>query len=69
MKLAILIKSVYGNELYYPFNDVAKSLAKLTGKKTFSIADLKTAHHELGFELEFLDAASFKNHVLEALAA
>jgi len=69
MKLAILIKSVYGNELYYPFNDAAKSLAKISGKKTFSIGDLKIAHHELGFELEFLDAASFKNHVLEALAA
>lgn len=69
MKLAILIKNVYGNTLYYPFNDAAHSLAKLTGKKTFSTADLKVAYNELGFEIEYLDAASFKNHMLEALAA
>lgn len=67
MKLAILIKSVYGNEMYYPFNDAAKALAKIAGKKTFSIADLKVAHNELGFELDFVDAASFKNP--EALLA
>lgn len=67
MKLEILIKSVYGNEMYYPLNDAAHSLAKLTGKKTFSIADLKVAYNELGFELDFVDAASFKNP--EALLA
>ena len=67
MKLAILIKSVYGNEMYYPFNDAAAALAKIAGKKTFSIADLKVAHNELGFEIDFVDAASFKNP--EALLA
>lgn len=69
MKLEILIKCVYGNELYYPLNEAAKSLAKLTGKKTFSIADLKIAHNELGFELEFVDAASFIGDKFAALAA
>ncbi len=69
MKLEILIKCVYGNELYYPLNDAAKSLAKISGKKTFSIGDLKIAHHELGFELEFVDAASFIGDKFAALAA
>lgn len=69
MKLAILAKSVYGNVLYYPFNDVAKSLAKISGKKTFSVADLKVAAAELGFKVEILDAASMYNPMLDALAA
>lgn len=69
MKLAILIKNVYGNTLYYPFNDAAKSLAKLTGKKTFSPDDLVVAKKELGFDIEFLDAASMYNPMLSALAA
>jgi hypothetical protein len=53
MKLEILIKNVYGNEMYYPKNNSAKSFAKLTGKKTLSIADLKIAETELGYEIEF----------------
>jgi hypothetical protein len=59
MKLEILIKSVYGNTLYYPLNDAAKALAKLTGKKTFSAADLRIAYNELNFEIDYVDAASF----------
>lgn len=69
MKLSILIKNVYGNTLYYPFNDAARSLAGIAGKKTFSPKDLQIAYTQLGFEIEYLDAASFKNHMLEALAA
>lgn len=68
MRLEILIKSVYGNELYYPLNDAAKALAKISGKKTFSIGDLKVAYNELGFEIDFVDAASIKAPAL-ALAA
>lgn len=69
MKLEILIKCVYGNELYYPLNDAAKAFAKIAGKKSLSIADLKIAHNELGFELEFVDAASFIGDKFAALAA
>ena len=59
MKLAILIKSVYGNTLYYPMNDAAKSLAGIAGKKTFSVSDLQAAYTQLGFEIEYLSADSF----------
>jgi hypothetical protein len=59
MKLAILIKSVYGNTLYYPFNDAARALAGIAGKKTFSAKDLQIAYTQLGFEIEYVDAASF----------
>lgn len=59
MKLEILIKSVYGNTLYYPFNDAARALAAIAGKKTFSAKDLQIAYTQLGFEIDYVDAASF----------
>lgn len=59
MKLSILIKNVYGNTLYYPFNDAARALAGIAGKKTFSPKDLQIAYTQLGFEIEYVDAASF----------
>ena len=61
MKLEILIKNVYGNTLYYPRNGAAQALAKIAGKKTFSIADLKVAYNELGFEIDYVHADSFIN--------
>jgi hypothetical protein len=67
MKLEILIKSVYGNTLYYPFNDAARALAAIAGKKTFTAAELMIAYNELGFEIDYVDAASFiKPHLLAA---
>jgi hypothetical protein len=59
MKLEILIKSVYGNTLYYPLNDAARALAGIAGKKTFSAKDLQIAYTQLGFEIDYVDAASF----------
>lgn len=68
MKLAILIKNVYGNTLYYPMNDAAKSLAAIAGKKTFSTKDLQIAYTQLGFEIDYVHADSFINESF-ALAA
>ena len=42
-------KSVYGNILYYPHNDVATKFAILLGKKTFSYSDIFNIS-QLGFE-------------------
>lgn len=61
MKLAILIKNVYGNTLYYPLNDAAKALAAISGKKTFSTKDLQIAYTQLGFEIDYVHADSFIN--------
>ena len=43
-------RSVYGNTLIYPVNDAAKTLAKIAGKKTLSVENLKDAS-ALGLEL------------------
>jgi len=45
------VRSVYGNLTIYPINEQAKLFAKLTGKKTFSHADLCTIE-ALGFTVE-----------------
>jgi len=36
-------RSVYGNTLFYPVNEAAKTLALLMGKKTFSRLELWSA--------------------------
>ena len=55
MKVQISIKSVYGNTLYYPANDVALIFARFAGKKTFRKRDLNDMK-QLGFEIEFVSA-------------
>ena len=35
-KLEVLYKNVWGNDLCYPVNDIAKNICKLTGAKTLS---------------------------------
>jgi hypothetical protein len=49
MKAEFKEKSVYGNVLIYPFNDVATKFANLLGKKTFNYSDIFNIS-ELGFE-------------------
>ena len=49
MLVEIKEKSVYGNVLYYPHNDVATKFAILLGKKTFSSSDIYNIS-QLGFE-------------------
>ena len=42
MNIIVCIRNVYGNELIYPVCDTAKLLAKLAGRKTLGIGDIKT---------------------------
>lgn len=41
--IEIEVRSVYGNDLIYPVNDAAKALARIAGKKTLSVANIKDA--------------------------
>lgn len=43
MEIQIEGRKVYGNTLIYPYNDAAKLLAELVGKKTLSYNDLRIA--------------------------
>lgn len=44
-------KVVYGRKLIYPFNDLAKKLVALTGRKTFFPEDIKLIE-QIGFEVK-----------------
>lgn len=50
MKISYSTKSVYGNDNHYPVSDDAKTICKLTGRKTLTerdIAILTEAGHEV----------------------
>jgi hypothetical protein len=47
-------KSVYGNTLLYPNNEIAKIFAKLVNKQTFSRKDLGTIA-DLGYKVEIIN--------------
>ncbi len=52
--ISIKEKSVYGNVLLYPNNQVAVLFAQLIGKKTFTANDLDLIVSGLGYELELI---------------
>jgi hypothetical protein len=52
MKIEILVKTVYGNGLYYPQCENAKTFAKLSKTQTLSFAQLKMII-DLGFSVEY----------------
>jgi hypothetical protein len=57
MIVEIKEKSVYGNVLFYPNNDVATKFVNLLGKKTFSYADLdhmSALALTLGFTINYI---------------
>ena len=37
----VAIKNYYGTDLVYPIDQTGKLLAQLTGKKTFTVCDIK----------------------------
>lgn len=51
MQFNYRIKSVYGNDLIYPANDIADKFINLLGKKTFSKVDLAIISN-LGYEIK-----------------
>lgn len=50
MRIEIEVRNVYGNDLIYPVNDGAKTLARIAGKKTLSADDIRNAR-ALGLEV------------------
>ena len=48
--IEIEVRSVYGKDTIYPVNDAAKTLARITGKKTLSASDIQNAN-ALGLEV------------------
>jgi hypothetical protein len=48
MKITVCIRNVYGNELIYPVCEQARLFCRLSGRKTFSPADIETIE-KLGF--------------------
>ncbi len=61
-KITIEIKSVYGNDLFYPVCDNAKRFAELTKRKTLLESDLITIKN-LGFKIEIKTSFKFERFV------
>ncbi len=53
-------KNVYGRELSYPHNELAKQLTALAGKKTFNRADIRQIE-AIGFTVKNLTFVSDQN--------
>ena len=47
-KLEVLYKNVWGNDLCYPVNDIAKNICRLTGAKTLSYTAISIAQ-DMGY--------------------
>ena len=56
-KLTVQTKVVYGENMYYPVNEVAQCIANLLRTKTISTWALKQCDSVLGMELEVLPVA------------
>ena len=53
------VRTVYGKELSYPRNSVASTFAKLTGKKTLTVNNLKHIAN-LGYEIKQVHPLYFR---------
>jgi hypothetical protein len=51
MKAIVQVKEVYGKTMFYPANDIAKSLAKIAGTNTLTQATIVEAQ-KMGIEFE-----------------
>ena len=56
-KLTVQTKVVYGENMYYPVNEIAQCIASLLRTKTISTYALKECASVLGMELEVLPVA------------
>lgn len=57
MRIQVTHKTVYGNELFYPANETAKTMLAYKGAKTFTKHDLKTL--SASFEIECVNVPSY----------
>lgn len=55
MQIKVTHKTVYGNELFYPANELATALISWHGAKSFTQADLKQLERG-GFTVEVLSS-------------
>ena len=55
MKIEVIIKNTYGNELIYPVCETAKKLVELAGAKTFTDNSIRLCK-ALGYELSIVAA-------------
>lgn len=53
MVIECMIREIYGRTLIYPVSATAKMLCLLTGKKTFSVSDIRIIE-SLGIRIEYL---------------
>ena len=51
----IRTKYVYGVDRHYPANKKAEAFSKLLNKKTFSVQDLMTIKHSIGYKINFVN--------------
>lgn len=56
-KLTVQTKVIYGENMYYPVNEIAQCIANLLRTKTISTSALKECANVLGMELEVLPVA------------
>ena len=57
IRLQVTIKSVYGENKFYPANEAADWLAAIAGTKTLTLSTLRNALH-MGMEIEFVHLAN-----------
>lgn len=66
MEIEVTVRNVYGNELIYPVNDAAKTLAEIAGTKTLKPDTLSLAR-KLGHMV--VEVSQNRVHLLQAQAA
>ena len=59
MKIEIIIKNVYGNQLIYPNCDTSKAFSNIAKTKTLSIENLKTIS-SMGYHVQLVDETNIE---------
>ena len=60
MKIQVIIKNVYGNQLIYPKCDTSKAFSDIAKTKTLSIENLKTIS-QMGYKVNVVNETNIKD--------
>jgi len=60
MKIQVIIKNVYGNQLIYPKCDTSKAFSDIAKTKTLSIENLKTIS-QMGYQVKVVNETNIKD--------
>ena len=60
MKIQVIIKNVYGNQLIYPKCDTSKAFSDIAKTKTLSIENLKTIS-QMGYKVKVVNETNIKD--------